>query len=127
MNSFPANMFSKILHTELNLNVLSKNRTQLMGIGAIFVLICHSIQHVSFQPIIMYVISYCNIGVDIFLFTSGMGLFYSLTKLNINQQYNIKKIIKWYTYRYIRIIIPYLLIMVSLETYTQLVWGGGVQ
>ncbi|MDR3339411.1 MAG: acyltransferase [Candidatus Symbiothrix sp.] len=82
----------------LKISFLTKYRTQLMGVAMLWVLFFHLGGHIpSFKP--------CGYGgVDLFLFLSGMGLFFSLTK-NDNK-------INFYKKRIVRIL-PYYLPIVS--------------
>ena len=60
---------------------ISKYRTELMGLATIFILICHSpINGIQMPKYLEYTIVQGQIGVDLFLFLSGMGLWFSLTK-----------------------------------------------
>lgn len=72
-----------------NLGDISRYRTELMGLSALLVLFCHSIAYLKMPKMLLYAISFSNIGVDLFLFLSGMGMWYSLSKSD-------KSIIKWY-------------------------------
>lgn len=63
------------------LRKISKYRTELMGMSAILILVCHSVAYIEMPRILQYVLSFGNIGVDLFLFLSGMGMWFSLTKL----------------------------------------------
>lgn len=66
----------------INLNVFSQYRSALMGFSTILILICHSIEYVGVDKGIMYhLLVQGNRGVDIFLFLSGIGIFYSLSKI----------------------------------------------
>lgn len=91
-----------------NLGNLSKYRTELMGLSALLILFCHSIAYIELPRNIHYMISFGNIGVDLFLFLSGMGMWYSLTKLK-------KGMLFWYTDRYKKLFVPYLLVLLSIE------------
>ena len=62
------------------LSKISEYRTELMGMSAILILICHSVAYIEMPRILHYVLSLGNIGVDLFLFLSGMGMWFSLTK-----------------------------------------------
>lgn len=62
------------------LSKISKYRTELMGMSAILILVCHSVAYIEMPRILQYVLSFGNIGVDLFLFLSGMGMWFSLTK-----------------------------------------------
>ncbi len=87
----------------LNLNVYTLYRKELMGIATIMIIICHIVGNdVLLPPIVSKVLTLGNYGVDIFLFLSGLGLYYSL-------QNNHTSISSWYKRRYIRIFVPYLI------------------
>ena len=62
------------------LSKISEYRTELMGMSAMLILICHSVAYIEMPRILHYVLSLGNIGVDLFLFLSGMGMWFSLTK-----------------------------------------------
>ena len=66
---------------KIQLNEISLFRTELMGLSAILILICHSIAHIEMPVLLRYTLSFGNIGVDLFLFLSGMGMWYSLSKM----------------------------------------------
>ena len=62
-----------------NLNKISQHRQELMGFSAILILICHAVGNgVKMPTVLSILLNFGNIGVDIFLFLSGMGLLYSL-------------------------------------------------
>lgn len=64
----------------VNLGDLSRYRTELMGLSALLILICHSTAYIDMPSIVVYALSVANIGVDLFLFLSGMGMWYSLQR-----------------------------------------------
>ena len=64
----------------IELYELSKYRKELMGFSALLILVCHAYAYIDLPPLLGYVLSIGNIGVDCFLFLSGMGLWYSLSK-----------------------------------------------
>lgn len=64
-----------------------------MGLSAMFILICHSIAYVDMPKVLFYALSFGNVGVDLFLFLSGMGLWYSLRKRKVFLK-------RWYFTRY---------------------------
>ena len=95
----------------LNWNLVSKYRTELMGIAAIFILICHVVQKdaqgreycyalLNNYGGISYVLSIffnqLDIGVDIFLFVSGVGLYYSYEKKPDFRDYYSKRLVNVY-------------------------------
>lgn len=53
-----------------------------MGFSTILILICHSIEYIGVNKGLMYhLLIQGNRGVDIFLFLSGIGIYYSLNKI----------------------------------------------
>ena len=90
---------------KIDLELLSKYRTPLMGISALLIIICHaSTYHVEMSPVVRFLLSFGNVGVDIFLFLSGIGCWYSLNRGGA--------LSKWYKKRFVRIFIPYVLIQI---------------
>lgn len=100
------------IHT-VSINNISKYRTELMGVAAILILFCHAPGNNVMMPALMEkILSYGNVGVDMFLLLSGMGLFYSLNKKPASTS-----LLSWYTKRFIRILIPYWLILIPYLIY----------
>lgn len=64
----------------MELNLLSKYRSQLMGLAIIWIILFHSNLDVSYFKIFDLIKSIGNAGVDIFMFVSGFGIYYSLSK-----------------------------------------------
>ena len=94
---------------KFQLGLLSKWRSELMGLAAILIIICHLPAHgVQMPHVISKLIQYGGLGVDIFLFLSGLGMSYSLKKVEMT----LGGAIKWYVKRFSRLLIPYLLLMV---------------
>ena len=90
---------------QIDLNQLSKYRTPLMGLAALMIIICHAPQYGVTMPItISSLLQRGGLGVDIFLFLSGLGCYYSLSKGVALRQ--------WYYKRFIRIFVPYLFIQI---------------
>jgi peptidoglycan/LPS O-acetylase OafA/YrhL len=90
----------------LQLGVFSQYRTQIMGIAAIMILICHIVGNgVTLPHFLSKIFSLGNYGVDIFMFVSGIGMFYSIDNNNM-------PLTLWYKKRLVRIFVPYLLISV---------------
>lgn len=93
-----------------NLSDLSLYRTQLMGIATLMIIICHSSgSNVIMPDLLKFLFRYGNLGVDIFLFLSGIGLYFSLNKDNLSSQ---KDYLSFYKRRFYRIYIPYLMVYV---------------
>lgn len=90
---------------KVNSSLISKYRTQLMGIGTLMIIACHATGNgISFPQKIISFLSYGNWGVDIFLFLSGLGLYCSLNKGGST--------ISFYYKRFIRVFIPYWIITI---------------
>lgn len=83
-----------------------------MGIATIMIIICHTLSYgegVLMPDKISKIVICGNFGVDIFLFLSGIGCYYSLNK-GIN-------LTKWYKKRIIRIFLPYTFIQIPFWIY----------
>lgn len=92
-----------------DLRLLSDYRQILMGVAAIFILLCHASGNGVIMPSFLEKIcGFGNIGVDMFLFLSGMGLYFSLSKRNEHKD----SLLKWYLHRYKRIFVPYWLMVI---------------
>ena len=99
---------------QIELNIISESRNIMLGISSLLIILFHSgslnFNELLGQNIISNILNFIkatgNIGVDIFLFLSGIGLYFSFTKNNLKQ---------YYKNRFIRII-PTFLIIVFLFT-----------
>lgn len=97
-----------------------------MGISAIMILLCHAPGNNVLMPnYFAKILSYGNIGVDIFLLLSGIGIYYSLSDRKVSY-------LKWYLRRFIRVLIPYwilispyLIIKFSIDNmpFTECMWN----
>ncbi len=88
-------------------NVLLKYRKELFGIGAIGVLAVHSKEYIEYSYWMTVLISYGGIGIYLFAFLSGIGLYYSMSK-NVIEDKN--EVIEFYKRRLVRVAIPYVVI-----------------
>lgn len=96
-------LFSKPL---FNLHLFSKYRTELMGFATILILLCHAKSNgVQLPHIIEKILALGQTGVELFLFLSGIGIYYSLALSK-----NKIKISHWYYKRIMRLMLPYWLI-----------------
>ena len=95
-------------------SLLSKHRSALFGIAALLILVGHSQDFLQFilPDRLINIIGYGGIGVTMFAFLSGIGLWYSIDK---NED-----IIQFYKKRIHRVIIPYLIISIVFNTYLDL-------
>lgn len=90
---------------QLNLGLISSYRTELMGISAILVLVVHANGNDVLLPdCIQSIFNYGQLGVDMFLFLSGLGMYYSLSG------FKICNLFIWYKRRFIRLLLPYVVI-----------------
>ena len=95
-----------------NLKYLSEYRTPLMGIAALMIVICHAPAYgVSMPAVVAKIVGSGGLGVDVFLFLSGIGCYYSLSKLGTHS------IGSWYKRRFVRIFIPYALMQLPFWIY----------
>ena len=81
---------------------LTTYRGELFGIATLMIVLCHSVSIVPFPGGLATLIAYGTMGVNVFLFLSGIGLYYSLKN---NGNYLV-----FYKKRFIRVIVPYLFI-----------------
>jgi len=87
-----------------NLQEISNHRTALMGIATLMIIVCHAPASGVKMPIYLTkIFGLGNYGVDIFLFLSGIGCYYSLSKA--------PELKKYFKKRYLRIGVPYVLII----------------
>ena len=66
---------------EFNLGLFSKWRTEIMGAAILWIMFFHSRIDCSDVPVVQIIKCYGNVGVDIFLVLSGIGLYYLTSKL----------------------------------------------
>lgn len=87
----------------MNWGWLSKYRTELMGIACIYIMMFHNIcDWPNVLKPIEILFSYGNVGVDIFLLLSGVGLCYSYREHS--------SLSSFYKKRFVRLLAPYLLL-----------------
>lgn len=87
---------------KISLLLLSKYRTELMGFSAIGILMCHACgNNVAMPSILWQICSLGQLGVSIFFLLSGMGMYYSLLKIERGG------VINWYKARFVKLLIPY--------------------
>ena len=124
----------KIIPLSFNLSLISEYRTEIMGFAALCIILCHAnVAGVVTPAPLQYLLGLGNVGVDIFLFVSGLGMYYSLTKRGIINPYsrtvNIWYDVRcWYVDHYKRIMIPYLIVTIPWWVYyaisRQIGFGG---
>lgn len=109
----------------INLGLLSSYRTELMGIAALLIIICHApVYEVSMPGSLAKILGTLGCGVDIFLFLSGMGMYNSYS----NHLKKGSSLLQWWSKRYLRIIVPCLLIIIPIKcwnpSHTPVDWGN---
>ena len=81
------------------LSLLSK----LMGMATIGILMCHAHPNgVNHQ----FHLNSGQMGVRVFFLVSGLGLYYSIRRL----EYSVSGIVAWYSKRIVRLLLPYLVL-----------------
>ena len=99
---------------QISWNILSKYRNEIYGISILWIILFHviNLKHTALSrefKALNGLIHHGNIGVEIFLFMSGICLYYSMK--------NNKDILCFYKKRLVRIYVPLLLIYGSYCTY----------
>lgn len=90
--------------SKIDISQLSEHKTQIMGLAALMIIVCHAPASGVIMPnILARIMGLGNFGVDIFLFLSGLGCYYSLNKNRGGYFCYLKR-------RFSRLMIPYLLI-----------------
>lgn len=95
---------------QVELYDLSKYRRELMGFSALMIFVCHAYAYIELPSVLGYALSIGNIGVDCFLFLSGLGMWYSLSKPQTGG--GVKY---WYLNRYKKLFVPYLITALSMD------------
>ena len=97
---------------QIDLNILSRNRQELMGISILLIMLFHSFLGQS-SNFILKVISLGDMGVEWFIFLSGIGLYYSLDKDSHLDHF--------YRKRFSRIMPSYLLVVATFFAWQDMV------
>ena len=85
-----------------NISIISKYRGELLGVATLMIVIGHSISIVNFPSIVKKILAYGTVGVNIFLFLSGIGLYYSLKNKSDKRVF--------YKKRFMKVFVPYFMI-----------------
>ena len=106
-----------------DLSLLSKYRTELMGISMLMVLVCHArLLGATFPETILSILALGDRGVELFFLLSGIGIYYSLSSFHKSEQ----GVLSWYKRRLTRILVPYLIIETPFWVYYCINNGLGV-
>lgn len=100
-----------------NLGMFSTYRNQIYGLATIWIMLLHGsvmdkVVVPEYMKIPHLVISHGNVGVDIFLFLAGMGMYYSYSKNSNIRDYTIKRLV--------RILVPFFIIGGSYFIYSDI-------
>lgn len=91
-----------------NLNLISRYRTELMGLATLGIIVCHTKANgVAMPGWLWAVFQFGSVGTAMFLFLSGMGIWYSLRKIDFGQ-YWWRQVVAWYKKKYIKLFVPFL-------------------
>lgn len=105
----------------LNWGLISKYRTEIMGLACIWIILHHYNNYMVF-PDVLYPLHrftvYGNSGVDIFLFLSGIGLYFAFQKENLRLK-------DFYFKRLVRLVLPYFLLCVPYYIWLELYLNEG--
>ena len=97
---------------------LSKYRSELMGFACLWVMLHHNYIHwPDSMELLRRFANYGNLGVDLFLLLSGVGLYYAWQKK--------PKLGDFYARRFVRLIVPYVLFAVPYWVWRDLHLGQG--
>lgn len=109
----------------VRLNKLFEFRTELFGLSALMIVFHHlgnrgipgsSVMPSTIRDILSFVLSKASMGVDVFVFLSAIGLFYSMSKNSVKD---------FYLHRFSRVFVTWLVIMVPVFIYEDFVLFGG--
>ncbi len=92
---------------EFNFSLASKYRREIMGFACVYIMLSHYTFHWQSDFIsqtLKTICNYGNVGVELFLLASGIGLYYSYKKCPTKRVF--------FAHRYVRILIPYILLSV---------------
>ena len=112
-------MINKVESFKADLSLLSKYKVALMGVSAVMILLHHTWLTSDFERlgIIGRIVYYGNCGVDIFLFLSGIGLYYSCSKDSRVGKFYRKRFLNIIPVSFL-IIFIYVMVRVCLQTQT---------
>ena len=91
---------------------LSQKRSKLMGVASLMIIMCHaSASNVLMPDLLSRLLDLGIYGVDIFLFLSGLGLYYSFKKNPITPS-GRGGYVGYFKRRYYRVLIPYWIVYI---------------
>lgn len=96
----------------MNLDLLSKYRTQLMGIAIIGVVLFHSTFPVEYYSLLGFIKHNGYGGVEVFFLLSGFGIYFAINKINSTKEFYKKRALRILPY-YLPIVFIYSILCVS--------------
>ena len=91
-----------------------------MGFSAVGIIMCHACgNNVAMPTILWQICSLGQIGVSMFFFLSGMGMYYSLCEKQGGG-------ISWYASRYTKLLVPYLLMAIPYYLWLSIHYNRGL-
>ena len=97
----------------LDQGILSKHRAGIMGVAAVMIYFAHAYAFVDLDGVAASVFALGNVGVDVFLLLTGLGMAFSLSKR--------PGLADFYAKRFVRVGVPFLCISVPYFLYADLV------
>lgn len=101
----------------MNLDLLSKYRTPLMGLAIMGVMFFHSSFPVEYYSILGFIKNNGYIGVEIFFLLSGFGIYFSISKSTSIKEFYKKRVLRILPY-YLPIVLLYSILCMSVGYWT---------
>lgn len=104
-----------------NLGLISKYKVALMGLSIILIVLGHARASGVVYPFLLDKLIIASMGTICFFLLSGMGMYYSLSKLD---SFNAGQLFHWYKKRYTRLLIPYFILSIPVFAINIIYEGG---
>ena len=110
-----------MVNKKIRLNKVFEYRTEIFGFSALMIVFHHlgnrgipgsSVMPSIIRDVLSFVLAKANMGVDIFIFLSAIGLYYSMSKNSVKD---------FYLHRFSRVFLTWLVIMVPVFIYEDFV------
>ena len=110
----------KATFTSFNLGLISKYKVELMGLSIILIVLGHARASGVVYPFFIDKLIIASLGTICFFLLSGMGMYYSLSKLSSFK----KELLQWYKRSYTRLLVQYLILSIPVYAIT-IAYNGG--
>lgn len=104
-----------------SLGLISKYKIELMGLSIILIVLSHGTSIGVIYPFPFNKLIIGPLGTICFFLLSGMGMYYSLSKLN---SFNNGELLHWYKRRYTRLLVPYFILSIPVFAINIIYQGG---